>query len=673
MPGQRRRAVPHVVDLSGPAYRCSCPSRKIPCKHVLALLLLWSEGSVPDDAAGPPDWAGSWLVARAAKASRAPSGDQAEPKDPSAAARRAEQREARVASGLAELDRWLCDQVRQGLAASQQAGYAHWDDIAARMVDAQAPGLAERLRALASVPHSGAGWDGRLLEEYALLHLLAVAYRRQAELPPPLRDTVRSRIGFSLRQADVLAGGQPIRDHWQVLARRDLEQDRIRTRRTWLRGRKTGRDALLLSFAAAGQALDDSLPSAPTPTRTWCSTRRVPLRAAVLARHDARRGAADGAAGWRHDRRAAGGYAAALAADPWLDSWLAVVEIIPVRAPALAVRGADGGSLPLHPGAGDCWPLFALSGGRPVTLAGEWTPRGLWPLTPGTRPDRRYRCERMAGPGHCEPDRYRTGRGSRARRPWPAVPGRRPPGRSRRPAARPGRAADGRAPGRNPDPSGRIRVPGRAAPRRRTGPGSRGQPGRWPPARPDARRRAPGSAGRVADRDGSPRPPGPASPAARAARPGPAGLAVRPGLRRLSAEAGGARARWLARLNPDWTFVTALTESGDDTWRLGGKSQRRGYLAALRARDPAAARELITQSWAAAGPERVMFLSVLANQGLSLADEPLLESALDERDTEVRGWAAHLLARLPGSALGRGWRAAPPAACASTGTCAAPG
>ena len=84
------------------------------------------------------------------------------------------------------------------------------------------------------------------------------------------------------------------------------------------------------------------------------------------------------------------GYAAALAADPWLDTWPAVVEIIPARAPAPAVCDADGGvgghtgaggSLPLHPGAGDCWPLFALSGGRPVTLAGEWTPRGLWPLT----------------------------------------------------------------------------------------------------------------------------------------------------------------------------------------------------------------------------------------------------------------------------------------------------
>jgi len=45
------------------------------------------------------------------------------------------------------------------------------------------------------------------------------------------------------------------------------------------------------------------------------------------------------------------------------------------------VSDAAGHALPLHPGAGDCWPLFAISAGRPVTVAGEWTPRGLWPLT----------------------------------------------------------------------------------------------------------------------------------------------------------------------------------------------------------------------------------------------------------------------------------------------------
>ena len=54
-----------VIDLAGPAYRCSCPSRKFPCKHALALLLLWAEESVKDDAGEPPDWAASWLTGRA--------------------------------------------------------------------------------------------------------------------------------------------------------------------------------------------------------------------------------------------------------------------------------------------------------------------------------------------------------------------------------------------------------------------------------------------------------------------------------------------------------------------------------------------------------------------------------------------------------------------------------
>src|SRR5216117_3257786 len=38
------------IDLDGPAFRCSCPSRKIPCKHALGLLLLWSDGPVPEGA-----------------------------------------------------------------------------------------------------------------------------------------------------------------------------------------------------------------------------------------------------------------------------------------------------------------------------------------------------------------------------------------------------------------------------------------------------------------------------------------------------------------------------------------------------------------------------------------------------------------------------------------------
>jgi SWIM zinc finger len=373
-----RTATPYrtVVDLSGPAYGCSCLSRKFPCKHALALLLLWSDGAVGGDME-PPDWAATWVAGRAAKVSD--TRDSRPPADPAAAQRRAEQREARVASGLTELDRWLCDQVRQGLAVSQRSGYRHWDDIAARMVDAQAPGLAERLRALAAVPYSGPGWDARLLEEYALLRLLATACRDQAALPPPLRDTVRSRVGFTVRQADLLAAATPVRDDWHVLARRDLDRDRIRTRRSWLRGQRTGRTALVLSFAAVGQSLDDSLVvGSVTDADLAFYPGAAPLRALVAARRDTV------SCGPPPARTVAGllaGYAAALGEDPWLDTWPAVLAATPARVPLPCLYDTSGEALPLHPGAGDCWPLFALSGGHPLTVAAEWTPRGLWPLT----------------------------------------------------------------------------------------------------------------------------------------------------------------------------------------------------------------------------------------------------------------------------------------------------
>jgi hypothetical protein len=129
------------------------------------------------------------------------------------------------------------------------------------------------------------------------------------------------------------------------------------------------------------------------------------------------------------------------------------------------------------------------------------------------------------------------------------------------------------------------------------------------------------------------------------------GGAADSGLRRLVAVAGGSRARWLAGLNPEWKFVLAYAPAGEDAWRLGDAAQRRGYLSALRARDPAAARDLVTASWEAAGPdERVMFLNALAD-GLGLADESLLEGALDDGHASVRKAAAGLLAGLPGSAL----------------------
>ncbi|MER6471403.1 DUF5691 domain-containing protein [Streptomyces collinus] len=126
----------------------------------------------------------------------------------------------------------------------------------------------------------------------------------------------------------------------------------------------------------------------------------------------------------------------------------------------------------------------------------------------------------------------------------------------------------------------------------------------------------------------------------------------------------GPRALWLARLNPDWRFALRSAPGGGATlpdpadgeavrrlWEEGLFAERVALLAALRARTPGPARELLASTWTTERAEdRLMFLDSLRT-GLTPEDEPFLEQALGDRSRNVRSTAAELLSTLPGSAL----------------------
>lgn len=116
----------------------------------------------------------------------------------------------------------------------------------------------------------------------------------------------------------------------------------------------------------------------------------------------------------------------------------------------------------------------------------------------------------------------------------------------------------------------------------------------------------------------------------------------------------GERGRWLAAQEPRWTWWRPLPQTDEErerVWRTGDPFVRRRLITLVRREKPAHARKLLTATWADEVPgHRAWFLGALAD-GLSEEDEPLLESALDDRRQEVRGGAAALLARLPGSAF----------------------
>ncbi|MEU6082216.1 SWIM zinc finger family protein [Streptomyces sp. NPDC047108] len=387
-----------------PGYKCSCPSRKFPCKHALGLLLLWAEGpSAVPDGERPPEWAATWLDGRRQRAARRAESAPADAgggrgSDPEAARRRAERRAERITAGATELEQRLADLLRGGLAGAERTGYAAWDETAARMVDAQAPGLASRVRELGAVPASGDGWPGRLLEECALLHLLNEGFLGISRLPGPLAATVRSRVGVTTDKADLLASeGGGLRDRWLVLGMRDSEDGALTTRRIWLRGERSRREALLLSYGAAGHAPELVLPTglALDADLTFYPGSR-PLRAAVGAQFAPPAPAAPGGPPPGSTVGAAlSAYGDAVRDDPWLDAWPVVLsDVVPIPAAhgwQLADAAGDE-ALPVDPrclNRSGLWKLAAVSGGAPLTVFGECGHRGFTPLTawPADAPD----------------------------------------------------------------------------------------------------------------------------------------------------------------------------------------------------------------------------------------------------------------------------------------------
>ncbi|MFE1595871.1 DUF5691 domain-containing protein [Nocardia sp. NPDC058705] len=708
-----------IVDLDGPAYKCSCPSRKFPCKHTLSLLLTWSSGQTPVLDA-PADFAAEWLAGRAAKAAAPPKAKAAS--TPSQAT--VEQRRTRVAAGLTELEVWLTDQIRTGLAQTDRS-FAAYEAIAARMVDAQAPRIAEILRRLPTAVVTTEHWPELLLREYAKLHLLVLAHQRLDALPEPLQAGIRTHIGYPMTAESVLT--EPaVRDRWLVLGMRASEEERLHTRRTWLRGRSSGRWALLIEHSfgtpnftgevpAPGSEVDAELhyyPGAASLRAQWGTRHGVPEPFTTIP-----------TVGGTTIDDALDAYAEALSSDPWLRSWPALLtDVVPVLDDnGWQLVAADGTSLPLPAGARP-WRLIAVAGGHPVTVCGEWRADGFDPISvffagevsdletdfpTETQPTpalaelvsvallgtaRRSAdgvhldsAVATAVPQHAgEPatrllhtaalqDLYvRGGQLPRtASKPEPAVDDPRP--LLPRPAAdRLSRLLAGKSPFlpewfaaaapfdfRLPDV---LCVQALSAASDTALRGSllrlAGRRGRWLAARNPAW-------SKLVDEFPS------ETSALRAAGPSPVATTGAAQGRGPSADvASGPRSGKNAGPEPSAGTDAGLgdvpstdpSQGADDAagakvahdvWLFGTSWERKDWFARTRRADPAAALAVLTAAWPKeSGPVKAELLALLAD-GLSSADEPLLERALDDRRGDVRRTATTLLNQLPDAAFGR--------------------
>lgn len=371
------------VDLSAIAFKCSCPSRKFPCKHGLGLLLYKAGHPNDFNAAAMPPWVEEWINKRGQK-QQAEAAVNTAPKDEASREKRQKARESKVEDGIEQLLRWLKDLVRIGLLDIPAKGTAFFDAMARRMVDAQAPGLAAMVRSLGNTPFYKEGWQAEFLHHLARIYLAVSGMRNinAAIVGYPVED-IRTRIGFPQNQEE-LKEQQGLEDTWLILGKQVSEEEGLTTEKNWLYGINSGKYALVLQFIFRGQGLQFSLsPGMFITAELVFFPSAEPLRALIKKQVSV---GGDylihGLQGWNE---AITVQANAGMRQPFLEEQPMVVQnLVPlILNNEWWLKDASGKMMPVAKEFSSAWKLLAASGGMPLNMAlvgtnNSFTPLGIW-------------------------------------------------------------------------------------------------------------------------------------------------------------------------------------------------------------------------------------------------------------------------------------------------------
>lgn len=275
------------------------------------------------------------------------------------------------------------DLIRHGLLSLPEKKPAFWQGMAARMVDAQAPGLAGMVRNLGEINFFGEDWQSEALQQLARIYLLIEGYRQLDRLSPALQSDIRLLIGWAQNQEELKAS-PGISDDWLVLARQTETEQDITIQRNWLYGANTQQFALIINFAHRTQAIDITLaPGTTIEADLVYFPSSTPLRALLKAR---RKTTAifpvEGLSDWQAVEER---YAQRLATNPWIDRTPLLMDGI---TPFLLnnhwlLKDQNGQYGLIDPQFTQHWKMMAYSGGYPLSMFlirenSHFLPLGIW-------------------------------------------------------------------------------------------------------------------------------------------------------------------------------------------------------------------------------------------------------------------------------------------------------
>jgi len=255
------------IDITALAYKCTCPSRQFPCKHGIGLMLLYINHAALFKNEQEPEWVAAWMDKRVAKEKAKPAEkERTEEEQEQLEKNRGKTQQNRLASviaGAEELELWLKDLVRIGLLELPNKTQSDFDRMAARMVDAKAPGLGGWVKTLGRLNYEEeAEWQHETLAILSKLFLLVRAIRNHDTLSPLWQQTIKNLSGWSQSAKELLADAdaETLKDQWLVAGQEvEVTDDDITIQRNWLLGCTSNRQALVLNFGTKFTAIESTI------------------------------------------------------------------------------------------------------------------------------------------------------------------------------------------------------------------------------------------------------------------------------------------------------------------------------------------------------------------------------------------------------------------------------
>src|SRR5690606_41207812 len=163
--------------------------RKFPCKHSIALLLIFVRTPEMIGATNEiPTEISAWVESRKARSTENPG----KIVENAGQAKTRNKRLTKMAAGFEDLDRWMGDLIRQGLASTESQPGNFWQNIASRMVDSQIGGVARMLRAMPLLQAANPHWPEQLLAQIGQFYLLSKGFEKLEQLPESLQADLLS-------------------------------------------------------------------------------------------------------------------------------------------------------------------------------------------------------------------------------------------------------------------------------------------------------------------------------------------------------------------------------------------------------------------------------------------------------------------------------------------------